>query len=171
MHEHGYFFFSRSANFLRIFLTFQNISAQCMWPINCACIRLSWQSHQGHTGAHTGRKTQHFLKNYVKIAGLCAEMKTLFSREESSISSRENHIFLAGNHRSSKTTKSLEVQVGCHRQDITFSINTIKDHSSVIIHCVPLAKQGDNALGSVHPSVCLWMCVCLSELSCLNRLT
>ena len=35
------------------------------------------------------------------------------------------------------------------------------------------AKQGDNALGSVRPCVCLFvcLCVCLSELSCLNHLT
>ncbi len=31
-------------------------------------------------------------------------------------------------------------------------------------------EQGDNALGSIHLSVCLYVClyVCLSELSCLN---
>ena len=44
---------------------------------------------------------------------------------------------------------------------------------NIIIDRVAVAKQGDNALGSVRPSVRLWICVCvcLSELSCLNRLT
>ncbi len=35
--------------------------------------------------------------------------------------------------------------------------------------CYRPQSEGDNVIGSVHPSVRL--CVCLSELSCLNRLT
>ena len=39
----------------------------------------------------------------------------------------------------------------------------------VFIDRVALAKQGDNGIGSVHPSVC--PSVRLRALSCLNRLT
>ena len=45
----------------------------------------------------------------------------------------------------------------------------LSDKEAVIIGHVALAKQGDNAPGSIHLSVCL--SVCLSELSYLNRLT
>ncbi len=55
---------------------------------------------------------------------------------------------------------------------------------SLIIDCLELhhaktdrrpcsVNETDNALGSVPPSVCPFvdLCVCLSELSCVNRLT
>ncbi len=46
---------------------------------------------------------------------------------------------------------------------------------ALIIDRVALAKQGDNRIGSIHPSICLSVhpsvCVCLLTLSHLNRLT
>ncbi len=49
----------------------------------------------------------------------------------------------------------------CHFQQYRYTL-------TIFIDRVALAKQGDNALGSVRPSVCLSVCLC--ALSCLNHL-
>ncbi len=62
-------------------------------------------------------------------------------------------------------------------QDNAIIYEHVKLFYMIIIDREALAKQGDNALGSVRPSVrpsvrlSVRLCVCLSALSRLNRLT